>query len=209
MKCFDVKITAPDKLSVVAGLPVWTQSERPSIFVGRTYEVGNVFQTEERVRGELIPFTDTLIQSPTSMNVNRLIDARYVDISTGSVDIPLDETGDTALVHVRVSGYKDLQMQSSLEDLGLLRSADVSFHSTYFTDSGMAYLFELKKGTKLVFGYGQSKKVKTEVQGDKWWQLSRWFPYTESSWIVEYHDVEVFFDGETVICQEQYQKDCV
>lgn len=207
MKCFDVKITGPDKTSVVAGIPVWTQSERPSIFVGRTYEVGNLFQTEERVRGELVPFTDVLIQSPGSMNLNRLIDARYVDIAGGSIDASLGESPDSALVHICVSGYKDLQVQTTLEDYGLMRSADVSYFGSYYTDRARAFIFELKRGTKLVFGYGRSKKVITEVQGDKWWQLSRWFPYTDESWIVEFHNIEVSFDGETVVCQEQPQKD--
>lgn len=209
MKCFDVQVTGPAKNSVVAGLPVWTKSDRPSVFVGRTYEFGNVFHREEVVRGELIPFTDVLIQSPTSINLNRLIDGRYVDIGSGAMDVSFDEDQDSVLVHICVEGYRELQLQAELESFGLLKSADVTYHGSYVTDRAQAFLFELKRDTKLVFGYGVPKKIKTEVNGDKWWQLSRWFPYTEESWIVEFHDFEVFFDGETVICQEQHRKDCV
>ena len=204
MKCFNLSISGPAEHVLAAGIPVWTESDRPSIIVGRTYEVGNIFETLTRVKGDLVPLTDALIHAPAATNVGRLIEARYLDSDGGSVDVA-DGENQSVLVKVCINGYARLEYRQTVadaaEDFSILREADATLSGAYFTDQAKAFLLELKPGSEVTFTYYKYRKVVSTVQGDKWWQLSRWFPYENSSWVIGGHDIKLAYDGKTVTCR--------
>ena len=56
MKCFHLTISAIDKHELVAGFPYMAISrQRPSIVVGRTYKVGDIFKEWEEFKGDSHP----------------------------------------------------------------------------------------------------------------------------------------------------------
>lgn len=197
MKCFHLTISAIDKHELVAGFPIWNQSPRPSIVVGRTYKVGDIFKEWEEFKGALIPVSDALIQSPGAVNLDRLIDC---SVSQAGDSLMLDasegENGN-ALVLINFTGYRELDAGNTV-DASVVHDQDATLASAYFIDRAHSYLAIIANGGSIRFSYGKRKVVIHRIVGDAWYQWSYWFPYDVSTPIVEHTGLEISFDGETV-----------
>lgn len=200
MKCSSLNITgtSENRFDVIAGLPVSSEEgKRPVILVGRSYKVGNLFQSFDDVIGAQVPLTDELIRSPESMNLDRLIRGVFRpasnDASSGDVvDVEVFGGEDEGhLLNLCVSGYRDLRIQFSSPETELLVESDVTLSGAYFSDRGTAYLLALKPGARITVSYGVAEKEVTLHQGDKWWQLSHWMPYETTDWVTRFHDIEI------------------
>lgn len=210
MKCSSLRITGAgeDRFDVIAGLPVQTEEgKRPSILVGRSYQVGNAFQTFDESIGVRLSLTDELIRSPESMNLDRLLRGVFrpavADGDSDVIDIEVFGGEDQGhLLSLCVEGYRDLQVRFNSPEVELLCEADVTLSGAYFVDRGTAYLLALKPGAKITMSYGVPEKEVTVHQGDKWWHLTRWLPYETSEWVTRFHDIEVSLDDDgCVVCQ--------
>ncbi|HMO22389.1 MAG TPA: hypothetical protein PKC98_15635, partial [Candidatus Melainabacteria bacterium] len=49
----------------------------------------------------------------------------------------------------------------------------------------------LLPGSRFTVSYGVPRQEVTLHKGDRWWQLSYWFPFESKEWITEYFDLEV------------------
>lgn len=198
MKCSILNVTGKDKIELVAGFPVRNhsrneapiQGQRPTVLLGRSYQVGNIFQTFEQSVGLDIPLSNELIRSPESVNFGRLIDAAYLPTPGGECFTPDDSQNPGQLLSLCVQGYRQIELLDC-EGVEILREADATVHSAYFTDRARAYLLHLLPGSRFTVSYGVPRQEVTLHKGDRWWQLSYWFPFESKEWITEYFDLEV------------------
>ena len=206
MKCSILNVTGKDKIELVAGFPVRNHTpyqesqkgQRPTVLLGRSYQVGNIFQTFEESVGLDIPLSDRLIRSPESVNFGRLIDAAYSPTPGGECFTPDDSQNPGQLLSLCVQGYRQIELLDR-EGVEILREADATVHSAYFTDRARAYLLLLRPGSRFTVSYGVPRQEVTLNKGDSWWQFSFWFPFETREWITEYFDLEVSLpegDGE-------------
>lgn len=203
MKCYTLTITGTGKEpSLLAGMRVFSESERPAIVVGRVYELGNIFSTSEVVKGKLVDLSNALIETPEATSLNRLIKARFNPSRGGSIDVETGETGDDILLNLMVEGYWKLEVEAG-ENCRILTKADATLHGAYHTNRAHGYLASIAAGGSLLVRYGVTRKVVTTTSSDSIWHFSHWFPQEEVSWEVDYHDFVIGYDGTEVTCQPE------
>lgn len=202
MKCYTLTITGTGKkpFDLLAGMRVWTASERPAIVVGRVYELGNIFSTSEVVKGKLVDLSNGLIETPEATSLNRLIKARFNPSCGGSIDVETGVTGDDILLNLLVEGYWQIEVEPG-NACQILKKADGTLHGAYHTNRAHGALISIAEGGTLLVRYGLTRKVVTTRGSENVWHFSHWFPQQDVSWAVDYHDFIVSYDGKELSCQ--------
>ncbi|MBK9141368.1 MAG: hypothetical protein IPM23_02655 [Candidatus Melainabacteria bacterium] len=198
MKCHSLSITGKSDFALVSGMRVWTGSQRPAVILGRTYELGNIFRTEEVARGELIMFSDSLIEAPASTNLNRLITAGF-DAKSGTLTAPDKSDEGTILLNLLLDGFHKADIETG-PDCTILREADASYFGSYSTHRARGHLMSIAPGGSFMARFGLTRRTVSVYRSEHWWHLSHWFPQQMESHDIAYSEFEVTYDSRGLIC---------